>query len=203
MKKVAIVGMGALGKTIALNLIKNKQKIIVASRNIEDAISFSHEPETKGLATAKAIRDAINDAEIIIPAIWFTGYKDFFTEYGQLLKDKVIIDVSNPIVPDGKGGLRRVIEEDKSAGEVNALALPKGAKLAKALGSLTAESLQAKANQIPETILFYAVDDTSIQEDIEIVIRNNGFKPVCIGGMDQSIRMEVGGDLHEIHNPIS
>ncbi|OBS12609.1 hypothetical protein ATE49_05155 [Elizabethkingia miricola] len=203
MKKVAIVGMGALGKTIALNLVKNRQNIIVASKNIEDAISFSQKPETDGLAVAKEIRDAINEAEIIIPAIWFTGYKDFFAEYGQLLKDKIIIDVSNPIVPDGKGGFRRVIEDGESAGEINALGLPNGAKLAKALGSLTAESLQAKANQIPETILFYAIDDTSIQEDIEIVIRNNGFKPFYIGGIDQSIRMEVGGDLHEIHYPVS
>ena len=28
-------------------------------------------------------------------------------------------------------------------------------------------------------------------------IRDNGFEPVCIGGLDQSIRIEVFGDLHE------
>jgi predicted dinucleotide-binding enzyme len=45
--------------------------------------------------------------------------------------------------------------------------------------------------------LFYATDETSINADIEQLIRDSGFEPLCIGGLDQSIRMEVFGDLHE------
>lgn len=73
-------------------------------------------------------------------------------------------------------------------------------KLAKALGSLTVESLQKYANKTPEANLFYASDDIEIKNDIEKVIVNSGFSPVYIGGIDKSIRMEVGGDLHEIHS---
>jgi len=29
------------------------------------------------------------------------------------------------------------------------------------------------------------------------LIRDNGFEPVSVGGIDQSIRIEVFGDLHE------
>lgn len=199
MKKTAVIGLGNMGKIIALNLIKNNQVVIVASRAIDDAISFSLRSEAHNLAVAREILEAIHEAEIIIPAIWFTGYKDFFAEYGSLLKNKIIIDISNPVIPDGRGGLKRVLEEGKSAGEINASILPKGAKLAKALGSLTAESLQTKANQSPEAILFYASDDLEIKNDIEEVIRSSGFRPVYIGGMDKAIQMEVGGDCHEIH----
>ena len=45
--------------------------------------------------------------------------------------------------------------------------------------------------------MFYATDDTSINADIEQLIRDNGFEPVRVGGIDQSIRLEVFGDLHE------
>lgn len=197
MKKVAIIGLGNIGKAIAINLIKNKHEVIVASRNIDDATTFSQTSEVNGFVIVKEIEDAINEADIVIPAIWFTAYPDFFTKYETLLKDKIIIDVSNPIIPDGKGGLQRVIEENKSAGMSNALLLPKGAKLVKALGSLTVESLRSKSNQNID--LFYAADDIEIKEDIEKLIENSGFNPIYIGGIDQSIRMEVGGDLHEIN----
>jgi hypothetical protein len=45
--------------------------------------------------------------------------------------------------------------------------------------------------------LFYATDDSTINTDIEQLIRDNGFEPLHVGGIDQSIRIEVFGDLHE------
>ena len=75
--------------------------------------------------------------------------------------------------------------------------LPKNAKLAKALGTLGVASLASAAFQTPANVLFYATDDVSINADIEQLIRDNGFEPVRVGGIDQSIRIEVFGDLHE------
>jgi 8-hydroxy-5-deazaflavin:NADPH oxidoreductase len=45
--------------------------------------------------------------------------------------------------------------------------------------------------------LFYATDDKSVSNEVEALIRDNGFEPVSIGGIDQSIKMEVFGELHE------
>jgi len=76
--------------------------------------------------------------------------------------------------------------------------LPKNVKFAKALGTLGAASLSNAAFQLPEkAVEFYATDDTSINDQIEDLIRDNGFEPVRIGGLDKSIRIEVFGDLHE------
>ena len=44
---------------------------------------------------------------------------------------------------------------------------------------------------------FYASDNTSIDADVEQLINDNGFAPLKVGGIDQSIRFEVFGDLHE------
>jgi hypothetical protein len=46
-------------------------------------------------------------------------------------------------------------------------------------------------------VLFYAADDTSIHADMELLIRDNEFEPLRVGGIDHSIRLEVFGDLHE------
>jgi len=115
-----------------------------------------------------------------------------------LLQGKIIVDPSNPIAPNDKGGFDKIIGEMESAGVINASVLPKGAKLVKALGTLGVASLAKASNQKPEpTILFYANDDISINKAIEQLIRDMGFEPFRIGKLDQSIRIEVFGDLHE------
>jgi len=44
---------------------------------------------------------------------------------------------------------------------------------------------------------FNATDDSSINAPIEELISVTGFEPMRVGGFDQSIRIEVFGDLHE------
>jgi len=194
--KIAIIGLGNIGQAIAVNLVKNSRPVIVAAREITKANTFAE--KLGSLATPMGINEAIKEATIIIPAIWFNTLNGFFNQYASELQGKIIIDVSNPIAPDGKGGFSKIIGEKESAGELNAKALPKNAKIAKVLGSLGAASLVNAANQTPEkAVLFYASDDTSINGEIEELIMDNGFEPVRIGGLNQSIRMEVFGDLHE------
>ena len=54
-----------------------------------------------------------------------------------------------------------------------------------------------EAFQTPAKVLFYASDDKSLDNAVETLIKDNGFEPVNIGGIDQSIKMEVFGELHE------
>jgi len=69
--------------------------------------------------------------------------------------------------------------------------------LVKALGTLSAGSLERAAHDKPAAVLFYASDEKSVNDTIEELITDSGFDPVNIGGIDQSIRMEVFGELHE------
>lgn len=194
--KVAIIGLGNIGQAIATNLVKNNRSVIVAAREITRANSVAE--KLGHLVKPMGISDAIKEANIIIPAIWFNSLAGFFKQYANELKGKIVIDVSNPIAPDGKGGFSKIISENESAGEINAKALPQGVKFGKALGTLGAASLVASANQNPEkAVLFYATDEMSINGEIEQLIIDNGFEPVRVGRINKSIRIEVFGDLHE------
>jgi 8-hydroxy-5-deazaflavin:NADPH oxidoreductase len=42
-----------------------------------------------------------------------------------------------------------------------------------------------------------AADDAAAGDLLAELIRTGGYEPVSIGGLDQSIRIEVFGDLHE------
>jgi len=194
--KVAIIGLGNIGSAIATNLVKAHRSVIVADRKIEKANKLS---EKLGiLAHPKEILDAIKEADIVVLAIWFDGIKAFFKTYATELEGKIIVDPSNPIVPDEQERFKKIIGKDQSAGEILSSLLPKGAKLAKALGTLGVGSLSKAAFQQPyKAVLFYATDDTSINSDIEQLIVDIGFEPIRVGGLDQSIRIEAFGDLHE------
>ena len=46
-------------------------------------------------------------------------------------------------------------------------------------------------------MLFYAADDDAAGDLVAGLISVAGFNPVRVGGLDQSIRIEMFGDLHE------
>jgi 8-hydroxy-5-deazaflavin:NADPH oxidoreductase len=194
--KVAIIGLGNIGNAVAVNLVKGNRTVIVADRKIEKATALAQKLGT--LVQPMEIPAAINEADIIVFAIWFDSIKELLKKYAAELGGKIIVDPSNPIAPDDKGGFKKIIGENESAGEILSSLLPENAKLAKALGTLGVASLAGAAFQRPDqAVLFYATDDTSVDGDIEQLIRDSGFDPVRIGGIDQSIRIEVFGDLHE------
>lgn len=194
--KVAVIGLGNIGQAAAANLSKSNRSFIAADRNIEKAKKLT--ANWGKSAQPGDIASAVKNAGIVILSIPFEAIAGFMKQYAVDLEGKIIVDPSNPIAPDEKGGFKKVIGETESAGEVNALALPKNAKLVKALGTLGAASLTASAFQTPEkAVLFYATDENEINETIEQLINDNGFDAVRVGGISQSLRIEVFGDLHE------
>ena len=194
--KVAIIGLGTIGQVLATNLTKGNRPVILAAREFSKAQSLAEQVGT--LAQPMEIDAALQEADCIILTIWFDSINDFLSQYASRLEGKIIIDPSNPIAPDDKGGFVKTIGEAESAGQIHAGLLPKGAKLAKAFGTLGAASLASASGQKPEpAVLFYATDDQSIDALIEELIVDSGFEPLRVGGLEQSIRLEVFGDLHE------
>lgn len=195
--KTAIIGLGNIGKQVALNLMAGGQKVIVADHGPTKAADFAK--DSAGKAQAATVAEAIDEADIIVFAVYFNAIKDLIGEYRGKLAGKIVVDPSNPIAPDGSGGFKKVIPQDQSSGQLLAKLMPPGAKLVKAFGSLAATSLKTGARRVPEpNILFYASDDRDASNAVADLIRMSGFAPVRVGGIDQSIRIEVFGDLHEL-----
>lgn len=194
-KSVAIIGLGNIGQVLATNLVSNNRPVLLANRTPEKAtrLAGSLGPGARATDIAAAVREA----DIIILAIWYNEIRDFLKKYASELQGKIIVDPSNPIAPDNKGGFVKTIGENESAGVLLSDLLPKDAKQVKALGTLGAASLENAANHTPAKVLFYANDDTSINAVVDELIRDAGFEPIRVGGIDQSIRLEVFGELHE------
>jgi 8-hydroxy-5-deazaflavin:NADPH oxidoreductase len=195
--KTTIIGLGNIGKQVALNLIAGGQHVIVADHGPTKAQEFAK--GSGGKARAATVPAAIEEADIVIFAVMFDATKKLLADYRNKLAGKIVVDPSNPIAPDGSGGFKKIISQDQSSGQILAALLPPGAKFVKAFGSLVAGSLKTGARHSPEpNVLFYASDDREAGNAVADLINASGFAPVRVGGVNQSIRIEVFGDLHEL-----
>ena len=195
--KTAIIGLGNIGKQVATNLVAGGQSVIVADHSPSKAADFAK--ASGGKARAASVADAISDTDIIVFAVYFNAIQELLGEYRNKLPGKTVVDPSNPIAPDGSGGFKKIIPQDQSSGQILAALLPPGAKFVKAFGSLSAQSLKSGARHTPEPyVLFYASDDRDAGNAVADLIKASGFAPVRLGGINQSIRIEVFGELHEL-----
>jgi predicted dinucleotide-binding enzyme len=193
---VAIIGTGTIGSTLATNFATGGRDFLLAGR--DQAAAGKLAADLDGHAEVVSIDEAIERADMLVFAVWPDAFKQLIARYGERLAGKVIVDPSNPIGPDGAGGYRKVIGEQESSGQILAGLLPPGARLVKAFGTLSAPTLAAAARREPErAVQFYAADDTAAGDLVAGLIRAGGYEPVSVGGLDQSIRIEMFGDLHE------
>jgi len=192
----AIIGIGNIGTIVARNLVQGGERVILVNRDKSKADKLA--AELGDLATSAEVADAIAQSDVVVLALYLDVMRFFIPEFGEKLVGKIVVDPSNPVGPDGKGGITRTLPADQSSGQIIAHMLPNGAKFVKAFGTLSAESLVSASRRVPErAVLFYATDDAGAGEAVARLITAAGFDPVKVGGVDQSIRIEVGGDLSQ------
>ena len=193
---VAIIGIGTIGSTLAANFAAGGQDFLLAGRDQEAARKVA--ADLDGHAEVVSVDEAVERAGVLVIAVWLDAFEQLIAQYGERLAGKVIVDPTNPVGPDSDGNYRKVIPEQESSGQILAGRLPAGARLVKAFGTLSAPTLAAAARREPErAVLFYATDDAAAGNLVADLIRAGGYEPVQVGGLDQSIRIEMFGDLHE------
>jgi predicted dinucleotide-binding enzyme len=193
---VAIIGAGNIGSRLAAIFAAGGQDFLLAGRDQDATRKIASDLD--GHAEAVSVDEAVERADVLLVAVWLDAFEQLIAQYGPRLAGKVIVDPTNPVGPDGAGGYRKVIGEQESSGQILAGLLPTGARLVKAFGTLSAPTLSAAARREPDrAVLFYAADDAAAGDLVADLIRTAGFDPVRVGGLDQSIRIEMFGDLHE------
>ncbi|MBV9310386.1 MAG: NAD(P)-binding domain-containing protein [Solirubrobacterales bacterium] len=192
----AIIGIGNIGKAVATHLTEGGETVVLAA---SDEAKAQRRAEDLGQgASAASVADAIDQADAVIFAVWLDVTKELIADHGARLAGKVVIDPSNPITVAADGTYPRTLPDGVSSASVVNDLLPEGAHFVKAFGALSADALADSANRTPErAVLFYATDDDLAAATAERLISSAGFDPVKVGGLDQAIRIEMFGDLHQ------
>ena len=171
----AVIGTGGIGSVIARGLASGGETLRRSSADSESARLLAAKIG-RSAVVAVDNRDALRGADAVVLALRFGALQ------------RVINEIADPLLPEGQ-----------SSGEVVAGWLPAAARLAMAFGTMSAGLFESSSNRSPEpAVLFYVTDDDRAGEKVERLIRAAGFEPVKAGGLAQSGRLEVGGDLHDL-----
>jgi predicted dinucleotide-binding enzyme len=195
---IAVIGSGGIGSAIARQLASGGEFLRLASADNKSARMLAAQIG-RAAVVADDNRDALRGADAVVLALRFTVLEGVIDEIADSLTDKLVIVPSNPVTLDPQGNVSRLLPKGQSSGEVVAGWLPAGSRLAMAFGTMSADLFESSSNRSPEaSVLFYATDDNRAGEEVERLIRTAGFEPVKVGGIEQSGRLEVGGDLHDL-----
>jgi 8-hydroxy-5-deazaflavin:NADPH oxidoreductase len=194
----AIIGTGGLGSVIARHLAAGGETLRLSSADHKSAQLLAAQIGADAVVAA-GNRDALQGAGAVVLALRFPVLKGVIAEIADALAGQLVVVPSNPVGLDAQGNLIHLLPKGQSSGAVVAGWLPAGARLAMAFGSLSGHLFESASNRSPEpAVLFYATDDDRGGQEVERLIRTAGFEPVKAGGIDQSGRLEVGGDLHDL-----
>jgi 8-hydroxy-5-deazaflavin:NADPH oxidoreductase len=194
----AVIGTGQLGSVIARLLASGGETVRLSSADNESARTLAAEIGPAAVAAVDN-RDALQGADAAVLALRFSALEGVMDEIADPLTDKLVIVPSNPLGIDARGNVSRLLPAGQCSGEVVAGWLSAGAGLAMAFGTLSADILESSSKRSPElAVLFYVTGEDRAGEEVERLIRTAGFEPLKAGGLRQSGRLEVGGDLHDL-----
>ena len=194
----AIIGTGGLGSVIAQQLASGGESLRLSSADTESARRLAAKI---GPAAVVAVdnRDVLQGADAVVLALRFGALEGVIEGIADLLTGKLVVVPSNPVTLDAEKNVVRLLPEGEVSGEVVAGWLPTEAHLAMAFGSMSADLFVSSSNRSPEkVVMFYVTDDDHAGEAAEQLMRTAGFEPVKVGGLEQTGRLEVGGDLHDL-----
>jgi predicted dinucleotide-binding enzyme len=194
----AVIGTGGIGSVVARELASGGETLRLSSADNESARRLAAQIGRTAVA-AVGNHDALQGADAVVLALRFTVLKGVIDEIADALTDKLVVVPSNPVGIDAQGNLARLLPKGQASGAVVAGWLPAGTRLAMAFGAMSAHLFESSSHRSPEpAVLFYVTGDDRAGDEVGRLIRAAGFEPVKAGGLDQSGRLEVGGDLHDL-----
>jgi len=109
----AIVGVGNIGSALARHLVAGGEPVVLAAKDESRAQALAG--ELGPLAGAAPVEDAISGADTVVLAVWLDSMRELIPAYAHVLKDKVVIDPSNPIGFDASGQMMPTLPDGRSA----------------------------------------------------------------------------------------
>ncbi len=183
--KIAIIGLGNMGKGLAGRLA-GKAELMVAGRDAASAVSFA-----AGLKNVKAasVHEAILASDIVVLA----------TPYGAALelaalpelKDKILVDISNPVKPDFSG--LALGHTSSAAEEIQAVA--KTSRVVKAFNTIFAGLFEQEVAATRQVPVFLAGEESAV-EAVAALVAAAGFAVEKTGGLDAARLLEPVGMLN-------
>ena len=195
-EKIGVIGSGRVGSALGGVWAQAGHEVMFASRNLDNDKKLA--AEVGANARAGTPREAAAFGEVLLFAVPYGALPDLGKALGDSLKGKLVIDACNPF-PQRDGDIANQARE-KGAGLMSAQLLP-GARIVRAFNAVGAARM-AKAHEEPQKVgMPIAGDDKKAIEVASRLIREIGYEPVLVGGLDMGKYLMPGTPLAGEHTP--
>lgn len=190
--KIGIIGSGRIGGAIGKRWAEAGHEILFSSRNPDELADLVAEagPNTR----AGYPQDAASFGDVILIAVPYGALPQVGTDHGVLMAGKIVIDCANPRA-DRDGPMADVAIE-KGTGVASAEYFP-GTRLVRAFNAVSFTMVEDEAHREGELIgIPVAGDDAEAVAVTEQLVRDAGFEPVLVGGLETARRFDRGTDVY-------
>jgi len=187
--KIGIIGSGAVAQALGLGFVGRGHEAKLGSRSPEKLEGWLSEAG-RG-ASAGTMEEAATFGELLVLACKGTETESAIEAAGpEHLRGKVLIDVTNPLVPSDEGLPRLAYGPADSGGEVVQRALP-DTRVVKTLNIVNnSQMVDPEAEGGPPTMLV-AGDDAEAKRQVAGILDDFGWEDVVdIGGIEASRELE-------------
>ena len=194
--KIGVVGSGRIGGTLGGIWVKAGHEVMFSSLDLEHdkALAASLGPN----AHAGTPREAAAFGDVLLIAVPYSALPAVGKDIGSLIKGKVVIDPSNPIL--ARDGEIAKWAREKGAGLASAELLP-GARIVRAFNAIGYARMAAANSQSERIGMPMASDDAKAVAVASRLVREIGYEPVLIGGLAMGKHLIPGTPLAGEHTP--
>ena len=184
--KIAFVGYGQVGAPLADHLQRIGHEVTLAAKDPNSDSVRKALARNAGLRVA-APKDAVRDAEVVFLATPFQANEAAVTAIADELRGKILVDCTNPVGPNLSHGLNNA-----QSGSAMVQALVPDAKVVKAFTIYGFENFEDSSYPAYDVrpVMMYCGEDAAAKTIVGDLIRQLGWEPLDVGGLDQALHLE-------------
>jgi 8-hydroxy-5-deazaflavin:NADPH oxidoreductase len=185
--KIGIIGSGNVGGALGGVWAKAGYPVMFSSRHLDEDKALAKKVGAN--ASAGTPGEAASFGEVLVFAVPYGALPDLGKSLASQIKGKVIIDACNPY-PNRDGDIANWARE-KGSGLASAELLP-GARIVRAFNAVGAARMSQAHESPGKFAMPIAGDDAQAIEIASRLIRDIGYEPILIGGLDKGKHLIPG-----------
>jgi predicted dinucleotide-binding enzyme len=190
--KIGVIGSGRIGGTVGSLWVKAGHEVLFSSRH-PDQLKSLVEP-LGPRARAGWPKEAAAFGEVVLVSVPYKAVPQIGRDFAKELAGKVVLETGNPY--PGRDGEMALAARSRGTGLASKSFLP-GVRLVRAFNSIGSYSLRSKAHRAGEKIgVPLAGDDKEALAVAAQLVRDAGFEPVIVGGLDRAKEFDVGTSVY-------
>ncbi|MEU6610289.1 NAD(P)-binding domain-containing protein [Streptomyces shenzhenensis] len=188
MSSISIIGLGNMARALAGRALAGGNAVEIIGRDRAKAKELAAMLGGASAGTA----GAAPAGDIVILAAPYAGAAAVVREYGDTLRGKIIVDITNPVAPDLQGF---VVPDDSSGAQEIAKAAPDDARVVKAFSTVFSHVLAAGPAEDRPLDVFIAGDDAQAKARVSAFVESLGLRPWDTGELFMARALENVGLL--------